>query len=139
MQYGMRGFTLIELMIVVLIVGILAAVTLPLMQGNIDKSKWSEACTAAGLIRRAINSYAAETSVATAQTLVGSDLSDVTIQTALDFSASDLEGTYFIPSDCTITSVNNNGMATITVNGSSKANSPTGTYVLQADGKWLKQ
>ena len=54
-------------MVVILIVGILAAVAIPLMQGRIDKAKWSEANATAGTIRTAVRAYAAETSVATAQ------------------------------------------------------------------------
>jgi len=50
-----------------------------------------------------------------------------------------LEGTYFTGGDYTITAVNDACIATITATGGSKADSPTGTYVLQADGKWVKQ
>ena len=65
-----KGFTLVELMVVILIVGILAAVAIPLMQGRIDKAKWSEANATAGTIRTAVRAYSAETDVATAQTLL---------------------------------------------------------------------
>ena len=133
-----KGFTLVELMVVILIVGILAAIAIPLMQVRIDRSKWSEACSAAGTIRTSIRSYAAETSVATAQGLVGNDLSDAATETALGFIPTDLEGTYFTAVDYTIIAVNGDGLATITAAGGSKADSPIGTYVLQADGKWIK-
>lgn len=133
------GFTLVELMVVILIVSILAAVAIPLMQGRIDKSKWSEACSAAGTIRRSIRTYAAERSVATAQGLAGNDLSDGTTQAVLGFGANDLEGVYFTAGDYTITAVNGVGIATITATGGSKANSPAGTYVFQANGNWVKQ
>jgi prepilin-type N-terminal cleavage/methylation domain-containing protein len=136
-----KGFTLVELMVVILIVGILAAVAIPLMQGRIDKAKWSEANAAAGSIRTAIRAYAAETSIATAQTLVGNTMDDSDTQTALGFSSTDLDGTYF-EADCyTITAVNASGIATITVSGddSSKTGAPSGSYQLEADGDWVKQ
>ena len=133
-----EGFTLVELMVVILIVGILAAIAIPLMQVRIDRSKWSEACSTAGTIRTSIRSYASETSVATAQGLVGNDLGDAAIEAALGFIPTDLEGTYFSADDYTITAVNGNGNATITATGGSKAESPTGTYMLQANGKWVK-
>lgn len=134
-----KGFTLVELMVVILIVGILAAVAIPLMQGRIDKAKWSEANATAGTIRTAVRAYAAETSVTTAQGLATTTLDTAATQSALGFSASDLEGTYFTASDYTITSVDGNGIAVITVSGGSKADSPTGSYQLTAAGTWTKQ
>lgn len=134
-----RGFTLVELMVVILVIGILVGVAVPLLQARIDNAKWSEACSSAGIVRRAVRAYAAETSVSAAQSLAGSDLGDAATQEALGFRTTDLEQTYFIPADYTVTGVNDTGIATVTVTGGSKANSPTGTYVLQEDGHWVKQ
>ncbi len=55
-----KGFTLIELMVVILIVGILAAVAVPIMRGRIDSAKWSEGNASAGAIRTSIRAYIAE-------------------------------------------------------------------------------
>jgi hypothetical protein len=55
----------------------------------------------------------------------------------LGFSAVDLEGTYFAPGDYTITAVNADGVAEITVANGSKADAPTdGPYLLRTDGSW---
>ena len=55
-----KGFTLIELMVVILIVAILAAVLAPLMTGRIHAAKWSEGVSGAGTIVTALRAYIAE-------------------------------------------------------------------------------
>jgi len=84
-----KAFTLIELMVVILIVSILAAVAVPIMRGRIDAAKWSEGRAMAGTLATSIRAYAAEK---------GSDGSyggTTPSLTVLGFSASDLTGTYF--------------------------------------------
>ncbi len=129
-----KGFTLIELMVVILIVGILAAASIPLMRGRVDSAKWSEANATAGTIRSAVRVYFAETGNAAA--IIGA-LDDADIQSALGFNATDLTGTYFVPGDYEITAVDATGKATVVVTGS-QADAPTGSMTLNPDGSWVK-
>jgi prepilin-type N-terminal cleavage/methylation domain-containing protein len=124
------GFTLIELMVVVLIIAVLAGVLIPILRGKIDNAKWSEANSAAGMIRNAFKEYYARTGV----TLTGS-LSDASIRETLSIGEKDLTGTYFVPSDYKIDSVDPSGVPTIMVTGS-QSNAPSGTKTLYPDGKW---
>ena len=55
-----KGFTLIELMVVILIVAILAAVIIPMLRARIDAAKWSEGRAGMGTISTAARAYWAE-------------------------------------------------------------------------------
>jgi len=54
-----KGFTLIELMIVVAIIGILAAIAIPQYQDYTARAQGSEACTLLGGLKTPIAEYAA--------------------------------------------------------------------------------
>ena len=130
MKLKTEGFTLIELMVVVLIVSVLAAAAVPLMRGKIDRSKWTEANAGADAIRSAVKVYFMETG----DTITG-NLSNAGVQQALKMQSSDLTGTYFIPSDYEIDSVSADGIAVITATGS-KDSAPSGTKTLKLNGAW---
>jgi len=95
-----KGFTLVELMVVILIVAILAAVAIPIMRGRIDAAKWSEGKAMMGTIATAIRAYVAEKNVSIP------DLTAVSIfgNSGLGFVTNDLTGTYFADGDFSIKS-----------------------------------
>jgi prepilin-type N-terminal cleavage/methylation domain-containing protein len=90
-----KGFTLIELMVVIFIVGILAAVAIPIMRGRIDAAKWSEGRAGAGSIRTAARALIAEKGNSFDFTTINGALNVAATYNGLGFSSTDLVGTYF--------------------------------------------
>ncbi len=90
---GRQALTLIELMMVILIVSILAAVTISNMRGRIDAAKWSEGKAIAGTVATSLRAYAAE------KAEDGTYGTDTPALTTLGFIAGDLRGTYFDSAD----------------------------------------
>ncbi len=86
------GFTLVELMAVIMIVAILVAAVVPLMRGRIDAAMWSEGKAMIGTIATALRAYGAEKGDAGTwpPSLV-----------QLGFVAGDLTSTYFVDADFT--------------------------------------
>jgi prepilin-type N-terminal cleavage/methylation domain-containing protein len=140
-----KGFTLIELMVVIFIVGILAAVAIPIMRGRIDAAKWSEGKAAAGTIRTSIRAYFAEKGADYGTAGFSGDLEGAFADFSgpLGFAAGDLTGKYFTDADFTISDVtvdaSDNLLYTINIDAGSAAEAPstpggmtldnTGTFV----------
>ena len=132
MKTSRKGFTLIELMVVILIVGILAAVAVPMMRGRLESAKWSEGSAAAGAIRVAVRSYAAEKGIATAQADLNGATAD-TVLTELGMLPGDLQGTYFQASDFTISNIDaTTGLCDVAVSGTGAG--LTGSKTLYVNG-----
>lgn len=80
------GFTLIEVLVVIIIVGILAAVTIPVMHGRIDSAKWSEGKAIMGAIARGLRAHISEEGV---------KFSPVPTLEQLGFGTGNMNCTYF--------------------------------------------
>jgi type IV pilus assembly protein PilA len=120
-----KAFTMVELMVVVLIVGILAAVAVPLMSGRIDSSKWSEAKAGMGTIASALRSYAAEKG----------NFASTPSLSAIGLTNNDLDGTYFTHEAYAITSASASGgqvsfAITCTAASSTRSSKPTSPAVM---------
>lgn len=90
-----KGFTLIELMVVIFIVGILAAVAIPIMRGRIDSAKWSEGKAGAGSIRTAARAFCAERGPNWGGAWAGVTLADLGFNLVNGAGGDDLDGKYF--------------------------------------------
>jgi prepilin-type N-terminal cleavage/methylation domain-containing protein len=128
-----KAFTLIELMIVLFIIGVLAAIAIPYMRGRVDSAKWSEGQASAGSIHTAARAFMGEKGPTW-----GGDWTTVTL-TTLGFEPGDLTGKYFTDAAYAI-SVTAYDTYTITVTAANSASPdrPTIPAVITLDnnGSW---
>ena len=133
-----KGFTLIELMVVILIVAILAAVAIPIMRGRIDAAKWSEGRAMMGSIATALRAYAAGEDASPGNGALDTEA----YATKLGFATGDLDGTYFKAADFAVTACtydpDKTTPLTFTITATNVSLEPDG-YTLDNTGKWTPQ
>ncbi len=132
---GRKGFTLIELMVVIFIVGILAAVAIPIMRGRIDSAKWSEGKAGAGSIRTAARAFCAEKGSGWGGTWAGVTMAN------LGFQTGDLDGKYFSDAAYAFAfTAYDDYLVTVTASDSTAADKPTTPSIVTIDeeGAWAE-
>jgi type IV pilus assembly protein PilA len=129
-----KGFTLIELMVVVLIVAILAGVAIPIIRGRLGTARWSEGKAMMGSIATVLRCYAVERGSSPdgnwPPTLAG-----------LGLLAGDLTGTYFTLTEACWASASypDGGDLTFTISVDAPAGIDTPSNVtLDQAGRWVE-
>lgn len=134
---GIKGFTLVELIVVIMIVGILAAVAIPIMRGRVDAARWSEGKAGLGTIATSLRAYAAEKGA------TGTYGAGVPTLATLGLTASDLHGTYFTVADYAVTQTAFTTGADPELTFTLTATAPVGivtpgAVTLQENGTWTE-
>ncbi|UCE99098.1 MAG: type II secretion system protein [Planctomycetota bacterium] len=128
-----KAFTMIELLVVLLIIGILSAMAISLMRGRVDSAKWSEGRAAAGSIRTAARAFMGEKGPDWTGDLTTVDLA------TLGFKPGDLTGKFFTDSAYSIKAAGyDNFVVTVTAAASTSPEKPAAPAVvtLDQDGNW---
>ena len=103
-----RGFTLMELLVVIMIIIILAGVSMPMMRGSLARARGTEAIAALGAIRTQMELIRAEHATAASRQYMHNPpgVTDGDVIRAANgvpgFNAGDLTGRYFDDNDYTI-------------------------------------
>jgi len=129
-----KGFTLVELMVVAVIVAILAAVAIPLMSGNKKRAMATEAEAALGSVRTALRAMYAETKA------YDKDPNGTTISGSVTnipgVTAEDLEGKYFKAANYSIESISTSSYSIQAVGSTGEVNGVT--IKLNQDGNFTR-
>lgn len=128
-------------MIVIFIVGIMAAVAIPIMRGRIDSAKWSEGKSGAANIRSAARAFCAERGEDWAGVWANVTLADLGLNVANGVGGDDLDGKYFTNESYVFAfTAYNTYTITITADDSFSPDKPTSPseVTLNQDGVWTE-
>ena len=124
------GFTLIELIIVIVIIGILAAIAAPMMAGNVGKAKKSEAVSVMGAIRTAERLYFVDTS--SYRGVLTSGWSSTPLNTYI--GQNDIQGRYFNDVQYSVTTLGTNNDYYINFAGTDVDGKVVGSMFMNSNG-----
>jgi prepilin-type N-terminal cleavage/methylation domain-containing protein len=116
-----RGFTLVELMVVVIIVGVLAAVATPVYMSNTRRAKLGEALATMGTMRAAENVY--NTEFARFLPVASPNLTNEPNAAAPGLGIN-VDSNHYFDKACFSVTIDSSGLYTITCDGSLAISAP---------------
>jgi type IV pilus assembly protein PilA len=128
-------------MVVIFIVGILAAVAIPIMRGRIDSVKWSEGYSGASTIRSAARAFCAEMGSDWGGVWANVTMTDLGLNVVSGVGGDDLDGKYFTNESYKFAfTAYNTYLITITADDSLSPDKPTSPSVvtINQDGVWTE-
>lgn len=121
-------------MLVIFIVGIMAAVAIPIMRGRIDSAKWSEGMSGAANIRSAARAFCAERDSNWGGVWANVSFADLGFNVVNGADGDDLDGKYFTSESYAIAfTAYNTYTITITAAASLRPQKPTTPSVITLD------
>ena len=128
-------------MLVIFIVGIMAAVAIPIMRGRIDSVKWSEGLAGASTIRSSARAFCSERGSTWSGVWANVTLADLGLNIADGVGGDDLDGKYFTNESYVFAfTAYNTYTIIITAADSLSPDKPTSPSVvtLDQDGVWTE-
>lgn len=129
-QFQQRGFTLIELMVVVVIIGVLAAISVPMYSNYTKRAKVTEGLLLASPVKIAVTEYAIEQNT---NPITGASNSAVGVAAATDLAGTSVSA-ITVGENGTVTIDYKNALGNLTLVPTYKPDTGNLTWACQYDG-----